>query len=395
VKAGWNSEKLGDVCEIYQPKTISTKEMMPDGDYPVFGANGVIGRYNQYNHENSELLITCRGATCGSVNISIPKSWINGNAMVVRPKTEALDRTYLEYFFRGPVNLSGVITGSAQPQITRQSLAPVKITFPKPGEQKRIVAILDEAFAGIDQAIANTEKNLASAHELFESTLNTIFTQKGEGWRETTLGKICDFQNGFAFKSSDTVEKSNVQLIRMGNLYQNRLDLERKPSFYPDGFATGYERYELHEGDLIMSLTGTVDKEDYGFAVVVPASDKTLLLNQRIAKFINLSDDIHKDYLLYLLRSRMFLDQLYASASGTRQANLSTNKMKEIVFYLPDVPQQLNIVSKIKNLGAETQQLETIYKQKLSALNELKQSLLKKAFSGELTTDDTLAEAAA
>ena len=73
----WKVEKLGNVCEIYQPKTISKKQMILDGDYPVFGANGIIGKYDKYNHEEPQLLITCRGATCGSVNVSVPKSWIN------------------------------------------------------------------------------------------------------------------------------------------------------------------------------------------------------------------------------------------------------------------------------------------------------------------------------
>lgn len=76
---------------MYQPKTISTKEMVENGAHPVFGANGIIGKYDKYNHEEPQLLITCRGATCGSVNISEPKSWINGNAMVVRSKDNSID----------------------------------------------------------------------------------------------------------------------------------------------------------------------------------------------------------------------------------------------------------------------------------------------------------------
>ena len=92
--------KLGGVCDIYQPKTISKKQMIKNGKYPVFGANGIIGKYDKFNHKNSELLITCRGATCGSVNISIPKSWINGNAMVVRSKNKKnLSKDFLRYFF--------------------------------------------------------------------------------------------------------------------------------------------------------------------------------------------------------------------------------------------------------------------------------------------------------
>ena len=168
---GWMEKSLGDFCEIYQPKTISRKQMVEDGDYPVFGANGVIGRYKEYNHENSELLITCRGATCGSVNISLPRSWITGNAMVVRPDETLVLRRFLEYAFQGPIDLSAVITGSAQPQITRTNLSPVRFVFPSLSEQQRIVENLDS----ISQNVALLEENLSceieSLHDLKQSML--------------------------------------------------------------------------------------------------------------------------------------------------------------------------------------------------------------------------------
>ena len=85
MKENWTYKKLGEVCEIYQPQTISTEMLVPDGEYLVYGANGIIGRYDKYNHIESEVLLTCRGATCGSINVSVPYSWINGNAMVIHP----------------------------------------------------------------------------------------------------------------------------------------------------------------------------------------------------------------------------------------------------------------------------------------------------------------------
>ena len=142
MKEGWEYKKLGDVCNIYQPKTLSSKELVEDGKYLVYGANGVIGKYNSYNHESSEVLMTCRGATCGTINVSIPHSWINGNAMVVHPQQNNLSRDFLFYLLKG-LDLSDVITGAAQPQITRQSLAPKKIGIPPLSEQQHIVEELD------------------------------------------------------------------------------------------------------------------------------------------------------------------------------------------------------------------------------------------------------------
>ena len=191
MKKGWEIKSLGEVCEIYQPKTISTKEMVANGKYVVYGANGVIGRYDKFNHEEPQLLITCRGATCGYVNISTPKAWITGNAMVVRPKSSSIDLKFIEYLFRGGLDLSKTITGAAQPQITRKSLAPLLISYPKSlPEQKRIVAILDKAFAAISTAKANAEKNLQNARELFESYLQGVFANPGDGWEEKSLEEI-------------------------------------------------------------------------------------------------------------------------------------------------------------------------------------------------------------
>ncbi len=141
----WVVKSLGQTCEMYQPKTIGSKDLVPDGPYPVFGANGIIGRYDKFNHEEPQLLITCRGATCGSVNVSEPNSWITGNAMVVRPKERSLDLRFLEYIFRGGIDISPAITGAAQPQITRTNLSPLEIGFPIDiSEQERLVARFDQ-----------------------------------------------------------------------------------------------------------------------------------------------------------------------------------------------------------------------------------------------------------
>jgi len=173
---GWEIKKLGEVCELYQPKTISTKEMVYDGLYPVFGANGIIGKYDKYNHEEPQLLITCRGATCGSVNISEPKSWINGNAMVVRPKDHSIVLKFLEYLFRGGVDLSKTITGAAQPQITRQSLNPIEISYPKSlPKQQSIVRQLDTLRVETQKLEAVYQKKINDLEELKKSILQKAF----------------------------------------------------------------------------------------------------------------------------------------------------------------------------------------------------------------------------
>ena len=189
MREGWLKKTLGDVCHVYQPETIS-QQQMAGGDCPVYGANGQIGWHNQFNHEESQLILGCRGS-CGSVHLTKPRSWINGNAMVVQPRIELIDPSYLGYALKGGVDLADAITGTAQPQITRTSLMPLVISFPESlSEQQRIVALLDEAFSGLVTANANADRNLQNARALFESHLQSVFSQRGEGWEETTLDKI-------------------------------------------------------------------------------------------------------------------------------------------------------------------------------------------------------------
>ena len=147
----WKWSQLLDVFDVYQPKTISTKELDANGSYFVYGANGIIGKYTRYNHEKSEVVIACRGATCGAVNITKPKSWINGNAMVVRPINNLVCHGYLVAFLKF-FNWNQVTSGSAQPQITRKNLSSVLFPVPPIEEQHRIVAKLNHFFNQIDCA---------------------------------------------------------------------------------------------------------------------------------------------------------------------------------------------------------------------------------------------------
>ncbi len=174
---GWVEKTLGETCEMYQPKTISTKDLVPNGPYHVFGANGIIGRYDKFNHEESQLLITCRGATCGAVNISEPKSWVTGNAMVVRPLNESLNLSFLEYAFRGGIDISNAITGAAQPQITRTNLSPLMICFPQSvTEQKRLATTFRALAAETQRLTRLTEQKQAALAALKKSLLHQAFT---------------------------------------------------------------------------------------------------------------------------------------------------------------------------------------------------------------------------
>lgn len=311
--------------------------------------------------------------------------------VILRPNKLKIKSIYISYFIQSNKfmdRMQILQRGASYPAVTDKDVKSTIISIPPLAEQQKIVAILDSAFEKIDKAIANIEQNIANAKELFQSKLNEIFSQRGDGWEEKKLGEICNVLNGYAFKSKDTIINSNTQLLRMGNLYQNKLDLKRKPVFYPEKFAKLYERYLLNEDDLIMSLTGTVDKTDYGYTVKISKISKKLLLNQRIMKIdIKEGVKLNKDYLKHYLRSPDFLKRLYATASGTRQANLSSKTIMMLNINFPSAEEkQVKITKQLNFTNKNSEKLQKIYKQKLTNLKELKKSLLEKAFKGELST---------
>ncbi|MBF4489156.1 restriction endonuclease subunit S [Psychrobacter sp. N25K4-3-2] len=406
-------KKFGEVCDFVRGPFGGSlkKSCFVEEGYAVYEQQHAI--YNQFSDiryfvtedkfnemkrfelKPNDLIMSCSG-TMGKVAIvpeGIQKGIINQALLKLTPK-DFLDIEYLKYWMSSPDfdnrieenTVGAAIKNVASVKILKQIDVPV----PPLEEQKKIVAILDDAFEAIDQVQANIAKNIENAKELFQSKLNEIFSQKGEGWEEKSLGEVSTVLNGFAFKSKDTVTHSDTQLLRMGNLYKNVLDLTRNPVFYPDKFATDYNKYVLNAGDLIMSLTGTVDKTDYGYTVEVPETNIHLLLNQRIMKIDVIDEDaLDKKFLRHYLQSKTFLETLYATASGTRQANLSSKTILTLVINFPkDLAKQEELVYLIEALKDFTLNLEIDYQQKLTNLEDLKKSLLEKAFAGELTHKD-------
>lgn len=364
----WVTTKLGEVCDMYQPKTISSKQMIPEGQYPVYGANGIIGRFNKFNHNEPQVLLTCRGATCGAVNVSLPNSWINGNAMVVKAIDNSMDQRFLEYALKGGIDLSNAITGAAQPQITRQSLSQVKISYPKSlTEQRRIVAILDEAFAAIDKAKANTEQNLRNARELFESYLQGVFEKRSNNWDKKLLSQVCKFRNGAAHEQHID-DNGKYILINSKFISTDGKKFKRTNSLLAP----------LSVNDIAFVMSDVPNGKALGKCFLV-RDNGIYTLNQRIGAIQ--SEVLIPEFLVYQLnRNKHFL----SFDNGENQTNLRKDDILKCPLWLPPRDEQQAIVFQLDKLRFETQKLELLYTKKLEDLEELKKSVLQKAFSGEI-----------
>ncbi|WP_410677343.1 restriction endonuclease subunit S [Citrobacter braakii] len=168
----WEKKLLSDVADVYQPKTIS-QSMMSDSGYPVYGANGVIGFYQEFNHETEQIAVTCRGSTCGIVNWTQAKSWITGNAMVINTDNYSyVSKKFLFYTLNGS-DLKYLISGSGQPQITGNIKTHI-INLPCIEEQQKIATVLSAA----DAEIYTLEKKLACLKDEKKALMQQLLTGK-------------------------------------------------------------------------------------------------------------------------------------------------------------------------------------------------------------------------
>lgn len=165
----WEEKKLGEVGKIYQPKTISQTDLTEEG-FDVYGANGIIGKYSEYNHEFEQIAITCRGNTCGTVNYTKPKSWITGNAMVVNLDNSKVVNKMFMYYQLSHSNLTYLITGSGQPQITGD-IKTHQVLVPCLKEQTKI----DNFLSSIDSKIAQVSAQLDSTKAFKKALLQQMF----------------------------------------------------------------------------------------------------------------------------------------------------------------------------------------------------------------------------
>jgi len=276
--------------------------------------------------------------------------------------------------------------GATVDTLTIQKLQSLRLSVPQLPEQRRIVAILDAAFADIATAKANAEKNLQNARALFESHLQSILTAQGEGWECLPLSDICDIKHGFAFDGADfsnVVPAGNPLVITPGNFTEEgKLLFNHKNSKRLNGKVPVAFRFNV--GDLVVVMTDLSSKmKILGKPAFVDMED--ILHNQRIGRLVFRSETVDKRFVYYFMMSDAFLKNIRATATGTMVRHTAPSRILSNVIPFPtDLVEQKKIVQKLDWLLLYKQRLESIYQQKLTALDELKKSLLHQAFSGAL-----------
>ncbi len=379
MREGWKEKSVGDILQLEYGKPLDETDRRPNGLYPVYGANGQKDRTNKFYYDKPSIIVGRKGSA-GEINLTENKFWPLDVTYFVTFDESHYTLRFL-YYLLTTLELTKLAKG-VKPGINRNEVYSKVTQVPPLPEQHRIVGILDEAFEGIATAKANAEKNLRNAREIFESHLQSVFTQRGEGWVETNLGTEIDLLAGFAFKSARyTNDKRDIRLLRGDNIVQGRIrweDVKR----WPSGDVKEYEHYQLRENDVVLAMDRPWVKNGLKRAMITQ-EDLPCLLVQRTAR---LSGKTRMDnrFLMYLISGTEFTKHILGVQTGIGVPHISGQQIKDFVFCRPPLDEQVKIAAQLDALSTETQRLADIYDQKLAALEELKKSLLHKAFAGEL-----------
>ncbi len=319
-----------------------------------------------------DILMSVR-APVGPVNFATQKICIGRGLAAIRPNSE-VSPDFLFYFFKKHESEITGSVGAVFDSINKAQIGAIEIPIPPLQEQQQIVSILDEAFAAIDQAKANIEKNITNAKELFQSKLNEIFSQEGDGWEMKKLGEIYDVRDGT--HDSPKYIDTGYPLITSKNLKQNQINYENVKYISEIDFKLINKRSKVEIGDVLFAMIGTI-----GNPVVIKKEPDFAIKNVALFKVPKNQDS---EYLRFYLESAS--GHLNSEAKGSTQQFVGLGYLRNYPINIPSLERQIEIVRLLNQLENYTFSLLENYKNQLENLQNLQKSILQKAFSGELTS---------
>jgi len=397
VRTPWEHKSLGEVCEILDSRRRPvSKSDRRAGPYPYYGATGIVDYVDEYIFDERLVLVGEDGAKWGpgeATAFSVSgRCWINNHAHVLRPiRTTLLDEWLVHYLVHA--DLASFVSGLTVPKLNQGNLREIVVPVPSVAEQRRIIAILDEAFQAIAMAKANSKKNLQNAKEWSSRAVTELLDRACADLAprplEDLVSSNCTLSYGIV-QPGDEVP-GGMPIVRPVDLGSRVVGLANLKRIDP-ALARSYARTTLTGGDLLLCVRGTTGlvamaaHELAGANVtrgIVPIRFEAMQLSQEMGEF--------------LLRGESVQTQIRAKTYGTALMQINIADVRRLALKVPPIAQQPALVKKMVAMQAAADQLVSGYARKLAALDELKQSLLHQAFTGQLTaksTDRQLAEAA-
>jgi type I restriction enzyme S subunit len=376
MKEGWVIKKLDDACEVEYGTRVVRKR---DGGsiYPVYGGGGATFFMDTFNRE--DCMVVARFAMSEKCTRFVnDKFFLNDSGLTVKPKNESEllpDFLNLQIHFLNDYIYS-LSRGTAQRNLDVPKFRSIQIAYPKSlPEQQRIVSILDQAFAAIDQAKANAEQNLQNAKELFESYLQGVF-ENGD-WETKTFDEVCEISS----KLIDPKKPEYQDLIHVG-----AGNIESMTGQLSD-LKTAKEE-NLISGKFLFDDSMVLYSKIRPYLMKVVNCDFQGLCSADIYPLKPFDKVISKDYLYHLLLTKEFTEYAIQGSQRAGMPKVNRKHLFEYRFKLPSLIEQKSIVRQLDALRAETQKMEAVYQKKMDDLEELKKSVLQKAFAGELNMSE-------
>ncbi|MGI3152944.1 restriction endonuclease subunit S [Aeromonas veronii] len=399
MKAGWATKTIADVCSVVNggtPKTGVSEYW--DGTHQWI-TPAEMGKRSSPYVARTERTITDAGMQSSSARLLPPLSVILSSRapighLVINTEpmatnqgckglvpSDGLYHKYLYYYLSSIVQLLNDLgTGATFKELSGGKLKEVPIPVPPLAEQQRLVAILDEDFEAIAAARANAEQNRQNARALFESYLQSAFSQRGEGWVDTTIaaatGGVFTGPFGSLLHKSDYIEHG-IPLVNPAHITSVGIEPDLRKTVSEET-AQRLSNYIMRTGDIVIGRRGEMGR----CAIVTDVEDGWLCGTGSFV--IKPSERCDARYLVRLLRSESCKTQLENIAGGAVMPNLSNTDLSNFPIILPPIDMQRSVLRKIDLMAEKIQHLESLYQRKIAALDELKQSLLQQAFNGSL-----------
>lgn len=401
----WKTKYLEEIAEIgdgnHSGNYPKASEMVSKGVPFIRGTNLIDGKVSPNDmrfitsakHEilkkghlkTGDILFTNRGQVGKKAIVDLKFNGSNLNSQVAWFRcNEQINNRYLYYHLDSPSIqkfISENTNGTALQQLTIRQIRKIIISIPSLSEQQQIVAILDEAFTAIAQAKANVEKNIQNAKELYENWIQELFENPKDNWQKKKWGELCHFVRGpfgGSLKKSMFKEEGYV-VYEQKHAIHNHFNQLRY--FIDEEKFNEMKRFEVKPGDIIMSCSGVT----LGRVAIIPDNIPRGIINQALLK-LTPNKGVSVEFIKYWLRSNIFQTIIFEHAGGAAIPNVPSAKiLKEIFIPFPNFEEQLVVVNKIKLMQEETNNIIDTYSRKRDDLQELKKSILQKAFAGELT----------
>lgn len=390
----WENSTLKELCAMVYGKGLLTKFLTENG-YPVFGANGIIGKYSSFMYDIPQVIISCRGAASGVIHKTVPNSFVTSNSIVLALKSNEIDLDYFKNALSS-VDKSKIVTGSAQPQITIENLNDLKIPIAPLPEQHRIVAKLD----ALMQKVESNKQRLDKIPKLLKRFRQSVLadavcgklTNKIEdddipaNWRRLCGKDVFEFITSGSRGWAEYYAEEGKLFIRITNLSYNTIIINTLPSknkyVNPPKNAEGI-RTRVNPNDILISITG-----DVGMVGLVEPGFEEAFINQHVC-LARPKSEFYARYIAYYIAAmnggRKYFDEV---KKGATKSGLVLGDIKELPIPIPPIEEQIQIVKRVEQLFALADKVEARYTKAKAMLDKLPQTILAKAFRGGLVPQD-------